>query len=98
MLVFCMFKQNTAYDMRISDWSTDVCSSDLIDIQRSQTIIGRLPHKEGIGITHNGAQVPPCRHSDQWTICCRLRHDRSEERRVGKECVCTCRYRWSPEH
>src|SRR3546814_7261658 len=29
MLVFCFFKQKTAYEMRISDWSSDVCSSDL---------------------------------------------------------------------
>src|SRR3546814_18004605 len=29
MLVSCFFKQNTAYEMRISDWSSDVCSSDL---------------------------------------------------------------------
>src|SRR3546814_2107678 len=29
--VFCLFKQKTAYDMRISDWSSDVCSSDLAD-------------------------------------------------------------------
>src|SRR3546814_7307395 len=29
MLVFCLFKQKTAYEMRISDWSSDVCSSDL---------------------------------------------------------------------
>src|SRR3546814_13530575 len=28
MLVFCFFKQKTAYEMRISDWSSDVCSSD----------------------------------------------------------------------
>src|SRR3546814_7309532 len=28
-LVFCFFKQKTAYEMRISDWSSDVCSSDL---------------------------------------------------------------------
>src|SRR3546814_7725371 len=31
------FKQKTAYEMRISDWSSDVCSSDLVDaVQRSQ--------------------------------------------------------------
>src|SRR3546814_7720813 len=30
MLVFCFFKQKTAYEMRISDWSSDVCSSDLV--------------------------------------------------------------------
>src|SRR3546814_9142622 len=28
---FCFFKQKTAYEMRISDWSSDVCSSDLVD-------------------------------------------------------------------
>src|SRR3546814_9335141 len=28
--VFCFFKQKTAYEMRISDWSSDVCSSDLV--------------------------------------------------------------------
>src|SRR3546814_9270889 len=28
-VVFCFFKQKTAYEMRISDWSSDVCSSDL---------------------------------------------------------------------
>src|SRR3546814_8180955 len=30
MLFFCCFKQKTAYEMRIGDWSSDVCSSDLI--------------------------------------------------------------------
>src|SRR3546814_4589724 len=30
MFVFCFFKQKTAYEMRISDWSSDVCSSDLL--------------------------------------------------------------------
>src|SRR3546814_2942049 len=29
VVVFCLFKQKTAYEMRISDWSSDVCSSDL---------------------------------------------------------------------
>src|SRR3546814_2711777 len=28
--LFCFFKQKTAYEMRISDWSSDVCSSDLV--------------------------------------------------------------------
>src|SRR3546814_4384625 len=31
IIVFFFFKQKTAYEMRISDWSSDVCSSDLID-------------------------------------------------------------------
>src|SRR3546814_20632885 len=39
MLVFCFlfFKQKTAYEMRISDWSSDVCSSDLLgDVERGE--------------------------------------------------------------
>src|SRR3546814_20174339 len=32
MLVFFFFKQKTAYEMRISDWSSDVCSSDLLGV------------------------------------------------------------------
>src|SRR3546814_15867208 len=35
---FCFFKQKTAYEMRISDWSSDVCSSDLLAVQRTQHI------------------------------------------------------------
>src|SRR3546814_17078900 len=35
MLMFFFFKQKTAYDMRISDWSSDVCSSDLIDCRET---------------------------------------------------------------
>src|SRR3546814_7768858 len=34
------FKQNTAYEMRISDWSSDLCSSDLL-IMRSESITSR---------------------------------------------------------
>src|SRR3546814_4714565 len=35
VFVFLFFKQRTAYEMRISDWSSDVCSSDLIDFPLS---------------------------------------------------------------
>src|SRR3546814_3636145 len=90
-LVF-FFKQKTAYEMRISDWSSDVCSSDLREVRLDQQL-GRLHRRPG-----DGAGVLPvagqragaerfCRH-----LC------RSEERRVGKECVSTCRSRWSPYH
>src|SRR3546814_9461217 len=78
---FFFFKQKTAYEMRISDWSSDVCSSDLA-AQRFRA------HDFGHGVFHR-------RRGDE-----RLagRDDRSEERRVGKECVSTCRSRWSPYH
>src|SRR3546814_1652193 len=41
-LVFFFFKQKTAYEMRISDWSSDVCSSDLAE-QEADDRIGRRP-------------------------------------------------------
>src|SRR3546814_3352951 len=44
-LCIFFFKQKTAYEMRISDWSSDVCSSDLIVVGQSQREVGqRLGH------------------------------------------------------
>src|SRR3546814_7722258 len=99
MLCWCpgsfvfFFKQKTAYEMRISDWSSDVCSSDLhegprIDAEldgepggdrRQQDRRGVVAHDLG---ERRGEEVD--------------RRQRSEERRVGKECVRTSRSRWSP--
>src|SRR3546814_6889897 len=81
ILVFFFFKQKTAYEMRISDWSSDVCSSDLAGLLAELLNRGLHPQIPSIGSV--GA-------SD---LCVR-----SEERRVGKECVSTCRSRWSPYH
>src|SRR3546814_12637481 len=39
MLSFFFFKQKTAYEMRISDWSSDVCSSDLILQSAAATLV-----------------------------------------------------------
>src|SRR3546814_3135082 len=41
VLIFFFFKQKAAYEMRISDWSSDVCSSDLPNEQLSPTVSGR---------------------------------------------------------
>src|SRR3546814_19485494 len=109
--------------MRISDWSSDVCSSDL---QRrwATTAAGRLsalPCRPRIGscdpsITRRSrrccAIAPPLRFSalawsarsgenerSFYTEGARVvskQEERSEERRVGKECVSTCRSRWLP--
>src|SRR3546814_4045197 len=38
MLFFCFFKQKTAYEMRISDWSSDVCSSDLLKAPKGKNL------------------------------------------------------------
>src|SRR3546814_14887204 len=89
--------------MRISDWSSDVCSSDL---SRFVEILYFDEHKVRF------ARVSEFRHAafanarsadgDIGTftgaIDARKASDRSEERRVGKECVSTCRSRWPAYH
>src|SRR3546814_2154462 len=87
---FFFFKQKTAYEMRISDWSSDVCSSDLRRRKsRSRNLgIGQGPIARG-SVSEQLEGVPLIRPEEIM---------RSEERRVGKECVSTCRSRWSPYH
>src|SRR3546814_3737697 len=93
-LLFCcmffFFKQKTAYEMRISDWSSDVCSSDL----SSHLLHGHDPRRHFAYLNIAG-------HTDFMCLYHQIRGRarlRSEERRVGKECVSTCRSRWSPYH
>src|SRR3546814_19838767 len=125
-LRFFLFKQKTAYDMRISDWSSDVCSSDLRrrgrhDRRRRRQLVVRRRRRRGLlrrrrlfdvddvqflgdflddtdiqtvdqAIAHHRGE-----QTDQ-TIATTLsfRSTSSEERRVGTECVCTVRSRWTP--
>src|SRR3546814_1880224 len=95
---FFFFKQNTAYDMRISDWSSDVCSSDLtagIRIAGMAKAFNKpLSHGNGAG-PHNIALQAGLANG---SLVEYHFHKRSEERRVGKECVSTCRSRWSQSH
>src|SRR3546814_2267475 len=81
--VVFFFKQKTAYEMRISDWSSDVCSSDLC---------GRSTCSGSPGSRTRRRPTAPSRDTTSRTP------PRSEERRVGKECVSTCRSRWLPYH
>src|SRR3546814_5787071 len=105
LMLFFFFKQKTAYEMRISDWSSDVCSSDLavgtrealaarypdaarLDVGASTVVPGLIDahgHVEGLGYTKLRVDLVGARSS-------------SEERRVGAECVSTCRSRWSQVH
>src|SRR3546814_1249447 len=84
---FC--KQKAAYEMRISDWSSDVCSSDLLWptllIATAGALLGDCI---SFWLGHRYGERPFNARFFQ----------RSEERRVGKECVSTCRSRWSPYH
>src|SRR3546814_11738111 len=102
--------------MRISDWSSDVCSSDL---RSEYSIAGRCMwsrerindlkafvdthgHAEGFDCSvpgidhvyfgHTILRAPVTVGNCSWIAT------RSEERRVGQECVSTCRSRWSPYH
>src|SRR3546814_5595549 len=99
--IFFFFKQKTAYDMRISDWSSDVCSSDL-----SSRTLQPSPRRRGHAMKH---VLLPLAAAALLLAACGRDDDsvmspdpappvRSEERRVGKECVSTCRSRWSPHH
>src|SRR3546814_7044339 len=91
------FKQKTAYEMRISDWSSDVCSSDLaLAIRRTE---GDDDPQRGIQASQPLKHGDPAVEADPVVDAGKHLHDRrSEERRVGKECVSTCRSRWSPDH
>src|SRR3546814_17085691 len=99
--------------MRISDWSSDVCSSDLISLncvtfsifieltiqpvqlveQAFQLLFGFLIEslvKRDLKMTNLNSSFV---NHGNW-----FQKSRSEERRVGKECVSTCRSRWSQYH
>src|SRR3546814_18392587 len=91
---FFFFKHKTSYGMRISDWSSDVCSSDLH--RRGP----RRRHRLFEPVYRGARQLPPPvdRLGGHGPRQPPRRRFRSEERRVGKECVSTCRSRWSPYH
>src|SRR3546814_3527970 len=98
MFLFFFFKQKTAYEMRISDWSSDVCSSDLFRNTPAKAA-GRCPvefvkHDDNSRACNGGKQISHMPGRKRRGAL--APHGRSEERRVGKECVSTCRSRWSP--
>src|SRR3546814_1624267 len=110
MFFVFFFKQKTAYEMRISDWSSDVCSSDLKAVG-ARELWDKVAHAAW-ACADPGVQYDTT--INDWHTCPaggRINASnpcseymflddtaRSEERRVGKECVSTCRSRWSPYH
>src|SRR3546814_2692391 len=111
--LFFVFKQKTAYELRISDWSSDVCSSVLVELIVEQAVgltaaqrrvqLGDGRTLEASWLSLNvGAEVarPPQQGEAMHLLAVKPFaeflagwHSRSEERRVGKECVSTCRSR-----
>src|SRR3546814_6405562 len=100
--VFFFFKQKTAYEMRISDWSSDVCSSDLAqqaEQHQCRHVPGQPGREVGTRAVFDHALDLACHglldeRAETGEMIGLQR--RSEERRGGKECVRTCRSRWSP--
>src|SRR3546814_16426920 len=97
--------------MRISDWSSDVCSSDLHQHQWRIDSVGAMPVEiEKVAVLQPQAltfpsdvgglapQRPPQGLQVRVAKAQGRDETRSEERRVGKECVNTCRSWWSPDH
>src|SRR3546814_14245775 len=106
LLCFFFFKQKTAYEMRISDWSSDVCSSDLLLLFARQALdrgilrdkslqygSGRQPLSRDRLYRRSGRRR--ARDHQLQTTPYVWRAGRSEERRGRNGCVSTCRYRWS---
>src|SRR3546814_11246011 len=83
--------------MRISDWSSDVCSSDLV--LRAVATDGHRLARMDVPLP-DGADGMPGVIVPRKTVTelRKLIDERSEERRVGKEWVSTCRSRWAPHH
>src|SRR3546814_13248114 len=102
--------------MRISDWSSDVCSSDLPGEELAEPVLSftrawmlvRFFDSDMVQLSQCercSGQFVAHAHDPQTGFVCaickpppRAGKTRSEERRVGKECVSTCRSRWSPYH
>src|SRR3546814_14889709 len=86
--------------MRISDWSSDVCSSDLASTASSLDRTRKTPRcniHPPERFSNNPSRAGEVSDAGSRSFGSkRARATRSEERRVGKECVRTCRYRWSP--
>src|SRR3546814_13428652 len=101
--------------MRISDWSSDVCSSDLGanivlngfgEAAAIEKLRGSIAAASRVTVTYDGADMSRPAEIARMVKAAEaefgaidvLVNNRSEERRVGKECVSTCRSRWSPYH
>src|SRR3546814_8428579 len=89
---FVMVKQKTAYEMRISDWSSDVCSSDLLDVDTQFDVVGVV---QVCDVRRGHVRVVEPRHHQVGVACGVLAHadgrvtaDLQIGRESGRERVC----------
>src|SRR3546814_2975261 len=97
VLFFVFFKQKTAYEMRISDWSS-TCALPICPMSSAATPVAA--DASATLLLPAGHKGPAFLVLANFRSILRYNNStaRSEERRVGKECVSTCRSRWSPYH
>src|SRR3546814_7189928 len=103
-VVFCFFNQKTAYEVRISDWSSDVCSSDLRNgVGRIKVPLAAAAEEQDAvaanppvgGILKQAEERGKARatgNAEDRTLA--LAQPSSAESPVGKEGASTCRSRW----
>src|SRR3546814_18149686 len=108
IVLFFFFKQKTAYEMRISDWSSDVCSSDLLMAYKDEYEVARLyadpefmqrMREQSSGdFTLRFNLAPPMLPGRDTSARPQKRSfaASSEERCAGDKGVITVRFRWSP--
>src|SRR3546814_18932532 len=113
MFVFFFFKQKTAYEMRISDWSSDVCSSDLTGMTAYEIMLSESQERM-LMIIRTESEAEARAVFDKWDLDFAVIGEvtetgrivlpkdgavqRSEESRVGEECGSRGRYRCEPTH
>src|SRR3546814_5907931 len=107
-MFFFFFKQKTAYEMRISDWSS-TCALPIyrlmpLRVSPEGEMVGLNQAEHGAGSAMLDLVNDMERHRSEGYFAQPVRVvigsevERSEERRVGKGGVSTCRYRWSSDH
>src|SRR3546814_3331849 len=105
--MFFFFKQKTAYEMRISDlefrrvlFRSTAFQSKLCMLLLLRELLPAVPALLLLLEAQRARETcsTSCDATHTSTRCAEWSRQRSEERRVGKECVSTCRSRWSPYH
>src|SRR3546814_5367428 len=95
LVFFFFFKQKTAYEMRISDWSSDVCSSDLGAFRARKLALQDSRCVDGVTLERRTLILPEALPAGYHRLHLPDKIGRASCRERG---VSTCRSRWSPSN